>query len=122
MNDTLELWRRIHESFEYHRGESDPDAQAAMGRVAAKCLGLSTPKSFNVTNCAVREELLSATSLHDLKRYHQRASPYHLNGPIVVLGYGGDRVVIEGNNRVNAWIARKFEGPFSAIIVEPHAA
>jgi len=120
MNDTGELWRRIHESFEYHREATDPDAQAAMDRIATKCIRSSTRKSFNANNCAVREGLLAATSLHELRLYHSRANPYHLDGPIIVLLYDGAKVVIEGNTRVNAWIARQFEGPFGVIMVEPH--
>ena len=121
MSDTGELWRRIHKSFKYHRTDTDPDAQAAMDRIAMKCLGLTVPKSFNATNCTVREELLSTTYLRELKLYHQRANPYHLRGPIVVLLYGGAKVVIEGSTRVNAWIERKIKGPFTAIVVEPHS-
>ena len=117
MSDTGELWRRIHESFEYHRKATDPDAQSAMDRIATKCIHSPTRRSFNANNCIVREELLSAASLHELKRYHSRAIPYHLNGPIVVLLYDGAKLVIEGNSRVNARIARQVEGPFSAIMV-----
>jgi hypothetical protein len=120
MNDTEELWRRIHESFEYHREATDPDAQAAMDRIATKCIRSSTRKSFNANNCAVREGLFAATSLHELRLYHSRANPYHLNGPIIILLYDGAKVVIEGNTRVNVWIARQFEGPFGVIMVEPH--
>ena len=57
--------------------------------------------------------------MHELRLYHSRAHPYHLNGPIIVLLYEGAKVVIEGNTRVNAWIVRQVEGPFSVIIVEP---
>jgi hypothetical protein len=119
MNDSRELWCRIHESFKYHREATDPDAQAAMDRIATKCIRLSTRKSFNANNCAVREGLLEATSLHELRLYHSRAHPYHLNGPIIVLLYEGAKVVIEGNTRVNAWIAGQYPGPFEVIIVEP---
>ncbi len=119
MNDSRELWRHIHESFEYHREATDPDAQAAMDRIATKCIRSSTRKSFNAINCSVREGLLEAPSLHELRLYHSRAHPYHLNGPIIVLLYEGAKVVIDENTRGNAWIARQFEGPFGVIIVEP---
>ena len=113
------LWRQIHQSFEYHRETTDRDAQAAMDRIASKCIRSSTRKSFNPSNCSVREDFIPASSLQELKLYHSRASPYHLNGPIIVLLYDQDRVVIEGNNRVNAWLARQTKGPFSVIMVEP---
>ena len=116
MSDPEELWRQIHESFKWHRIRGiDSNAQAAMDRVAMKCLGFS----FNSTNCTVREEMLEAAALHELVLKHDSTKPFHLKDPIVVLLYQGKRFVIEGNNRVNTWIEQKFEGPFKAIVVEP---
>lgn len=115
-----ELWRQIHNSFEYHRKPTDPDAQSAMDRIAMKCLGLPVRRSFNATNCRVREELLSAASLFNLQTYHNRTTPHPLgDGPVVVLAYDGAKVVIDGNNRVNSWRADNQKGPFRAIFVEP---
>jgi hypothetical protein len=119
MSEDIKLWQCIYNSFEYHRKESDHNAQAAMDRVAMKCIGLCDRRSFNPGNCTVREEILSADALQNLKLYHNRTNPYHLAGPIIVLLYGGQKVVIEGNTRVNEWISRKFKEPFSAIFVEP---
>lgn len=119
MTDTEKLWKQIYDSFKYHRTSSNPNAQSAMDRIAMKCLGLPKRESFNPKTCTVREGILSADSLRDLKLYHPRNQPHHLNGPIVVLIYKGEKVVIEGNNRVNTWIARQLKGPFSAIFVEP---
>ena len=118
MSDPVELWRQIHESFEWHRIKGfDSDAQAAMDRVAMKCLGYS----FNDTNCTVREELLKWASLHELKlRPGQTTEPRRLGGAIVVLVYEGKRFVIDGSRRVNKWIKQKSKGPFRAIVVEPH--
>ena len=118
MSDPVELWRQIHESFKGHIIPGfDSDAQAAMDRVAMKCLGYS----FNNTNCMVREESLDGVSLHKLKlRPRQTTEPRHPGGPIVVLRYGGEMYVIDGNRRVNAWIEQKSKGPFRAIVVEPH--
>lgn len=120
MSDPVELWRRIHESFKPHITEVDSNPQAAMERVAMKCLGLTIRQPFHALNCTVREEILEWASLHELKRYHPRAEPRRPGGPIVVLLYEGKRFVLEGNNRVNAWIEQKSKGPFRAIVVEPH--
>jgi len=119
MSDPEELWRQIRESFEWHRIRGfDSDAQAAMDRVAMKCLGFS----FNPTNCTVREEMLKWASLHELKlRPGQTTEPRDPGGAIVVLVYEGKRFVIDGNRRVNSWIKQKAPGPFKAILVEPHA-
>ena len=118
MNDAVELWRQIHESFKHHIIPGfDSSAQAAMDRVAMKCLVFS----FNATNCTVREVILDGASLHELERKHERTKPRHPGGPIVVLLYEGKKYVIDGNRRVNVWIERKFRGPVRAIVVEPYA-
>ncbi len=68
MNDTVELWRQIHESFKWHIIPGvDLNAQAAMECVAMKCLGLTVPQPFNALNCMVREEILGGASLCKLK-------------------------------------------------------
>ena len=122
MNDTEELWRRIHESFDYHRELTDPDAQAAMDRHCVRSAFARPRENRSMRdNCAVREGLLAATSLHELRLISFTSqSDTHLNGPIIILLYDEAKVVIEGNTRVNAWIARQFEGPFGVIMVEPH--
>ena len=84
-----------------------------------KCLGLPVPQPFNALNCSVREEILDRDSLHQLIRHHSRDEPRHPGGPIVVLLYGGERFVIDGNNRVGEWLEQDIQGPFRAIVVEP---
>jgi len=106
-------------SFEYHRKGTDPNAQSALDRIAMKCLGLSKPKSFNPGNCSIREENLSVNDLADLVVYHSRKRPKKMEGPIVVLVYNGRRFVIEGNTRTNSWRAGMYNGPFTALILEP---
>ena len=119
MKSSSELWKDIHGSFEYHRKSHDPDAQSAMDRVAMKCLGAAEKRSFNPTNCAVREEVLSPGALKNLAIYHERSSPIRMEGPIVILRIDGRDVVIDGNTRANAWKTGKYPGPFTAIFVEP---
>ncbi len=60
MGNSGELWRRIHAAFDAHRQATDKDAQAALERIAANCLGLASPKPFNRSNSLVREEMMSA--------------------------------------------------------------
>jgi hypothetical protein len=120
MPETGPIWQRLHMAFEAHRRRpNDVDAQTAFERVAQKSLGLSERTAFNSTNCTVREEEFGPADLQDLKLYHPRTSPQRADGPIVIIEIGETRTVIDGNNRVNAWKARKAPGPFVAIIVTP---
>lgn len=114
-----DLWEQVYATFEAHRLRTDPDAQAALNRIAAKCLGLSEVRSFDPSNCRVRRELLRQEALRTLKRYHQRKEPLRDYEPIVVIEWRGRSWVVDGNTRVNKWIADGAPQPRSAIIITP---
>jgi hypothetical protein len=113
-----ELWSQAHRAFEGHRLAVDPNAQAALNRIAAKCLRIS----FDPTNCTIREAVLDAEALRQLHVFHNRASPASDHEPIVVLSFKGKEYVIDGNSRVNLW--RRIDGPQlrRAIVIEPTQA
>jgi hypothetical protein len=113
------LWQRIHAAFEGHRKRTDPTAQAALERIAEKCLGLPGRQSFNASNCLVREVELLPQELSDLRVYHSRDRPARDGGDIVLIRYQGCLVVLDGNNRVNRWRTQSVPGPFKAIVIEP---
>ena len=119
-----ELWERVHASFEWHRKAArEPDTQTTLNRIAAKCIAkradATATRSFDASNCVVREERLSVDELCELERYHDRAVPARDVEPIVVLAYQGRNIVIEGNTRVNKWCAEGGSKLRSAIFVEP---
>jgi len=97
----------------------DLTPQIALERIAQKCLDLSHRRRFDTSNCTVREALLSADALSNLKLYHNRANPNRLDDTVVLLRYEGKMVVIDGNNRVNMWRNSHAAGPFRAIVIEP---
>jgi hypothetical protein len=110
------VWREARAAFEAHPiPPIDPDAQAALNRIAAKCLRLS----FDETTCDVREEQLSLADLSVLEVFHTRARPARDVEPIVVLSFRARRVVIDGGNRVNVWRASGKPQTRRAIIIEP---
>ncbi len=119
MSDTDALWERVHDAFKAHQIEGiDHTTQMALDRIAAKCIRLS----FNLLNCTVREEFLSLDDLRGLKRYHDEDQPSQDWGSIVVLVYKGERVVIDGNKRVNKWVKEGSSERRSALVIEPHGA
>lgn len=119
MNDDLELWRRIHSAFEGHRGVNDHNAQAALERIAMKCLGLQAHRQFNSMNCSVKETSLNRSDLETIRVYHRRADPKRHDPTIVLIRFNGDLYAVDGNNRVNHWRQANAPGPFSAVIIEP---
>ena len=124
MSPNERLWSRILAAFEAHRKPGvDVNANAALERVAGKCQGTSEQIRLNPSTCTAREESLSLAALRELVVFHPRKSPQWSHGPIVVLVHLNRRVVIDGNNRVNLWLAEQAPGPFEAFVIVPnHAA
>lgn len=118
MNDAAEIWVWIHAAFEAHMKVSDQTPQEVLERIAQKCLGLPHQLAFNSSNCTVREEMLSLAALEQLKVYHKRTTPKRCDGPIIIINYDGQDVVIDGNNRVNLWCERQDSRLFHAIVIE----
>jgi hypothetical protein len=122
LSDSTALWAVIYASFEGHRfrpdGPPDPDAQAALDRIAAKCIGVHG-RSFNPSNCAVREQVLSVDELRRLRRHHDRPFPKRTYEPIVLLSFASELFIVDGHNRVNKWLAESRVTPRKAIIIEP---
>ena len=119
MTDENHVWIQIHVAFEGHRLRADPDAQTAFERVAQKCLFLPERQAFNSDNCTAVEETLNSEDLNDLRVFHDRCEPKGDLAPVVIIEDGSNRVVIDGNNRVNLWRETGVPGPFEAIIVSP---
>jgi hypothetical protein len=118
------LWRRIYESFHFHRFSvkpPDPDSQTALNRIAAKCIGVPG-RSFDPSTCSVRAQVLSVEQLRQLRLHHTRSRPQRDEQPIVVLSFEGQLYVVDGNTRVNRWLADGSSQPRAAIIIEPGQA
>ena len=119
MSDTDALWKRVDDAFKDHRIRlEDQTPQVNLNRIAAKCIGIR----FDSSNCTVHEEWLSPDELRRLKRFHDDNQPSRDWGSIVVLVYKGERVVIDGNKRVNKWVNEESTVLRSALIIEPHGA
>ena len=112
-----ELWDQAHRAFKAHRVPGiDADEQAALNRIAAKCLRIS----FDETNCTIREEIFDLESLRRLTIFDKKdSSPHRDCEPIVVLSFKGEQYVIDGRRRVNAWLAAGKPQSRRAIVIEP---
>jgi hypothetical protein len=117
-----DLWEEIFRALEFHRYRqghpADVSAQAALNRIAAKCLGTSE-RTFEPSNCRVHKEFLTTQQLTGLKRYHPRCSPARDCEPIVVIEFNGFKWVIDGNTRVNKWIETGSQNMRCAIVITP---
>jgi hypothetical protein len=116
MSDAKGLWDRVRAAFKAHQTPIDSTPQAALNRIAAKCIGFS----FDPSNCDVHEEHLTLDELRRLKRHSEDdGRPHREVEPIVVLVYGGQRFVIDGRRRVTKWLNEGIDRPRAAIIITP---
>ena len=110
------LWNRVYEGFPY---QGDPAPQVGLNRIAAKCLKLDQPQSFDPSNCTVHEKFLSPHELQYFERYHERQNPRREGGSIVALSYRGKMYVLDGHNRIGRWLKDGITEPRSVLVIEP---
>jgi hypothetical protein len=70
----------------------------------------------------IREAVLDVEALRHLTVSRTEAVPNRWDEPIVVLSFKGAHYVIDGNRRVNGWLAQANPQPRRAIIIEPTEA
>jgi hypothetical protein len=114
-----DLWSVVYAAFKPHQQPTDPTPQAALNRIAAKCLKTAIVRSFDRANCGIHCELLTPRDLAALTTFHDKITPGCLHEPIVVLSLGNRRVVIDGNKRVNKWRAENSSDSRLAIVISP---
>jgi hypothetical protein len=114
-----ELWRAVYAAFPYPINR----VGAEVNRIAAKCLkkALGRPYALSIgpPTCYVHEEVIRGSELPNLIRYHDRVKKTSRTTPIVILRIEGKSIVIEGNNRVNRWVANGEPTPRQALIIQP---
>jgi hypothetical protein len=115
MSKANELWQRVYEGFAY---QGDPTPQAGLNRIAAKCLKLAKPPSFDPSNCDVQEKFLIPDEFRHFERYHERENPRREGGSIVVLFYQGKGFVLDGHNRISKCLKEGTTEPRSVLIIQ----
>lgn len=112
-----QLWAQVHAAFPY----PSTSVQAEINRIANKCLepvlGQSPSMRFDPSTCDVVEVMMDLNDLQRLRCYHSRNTPTSDREPIVVVQIGSPQVVIEGNNRVNLWVAAGVGIPKRALVL-----
>ena len=118
----MSLWDEVRQAFTAHVREDwgDTDALSALNRIAAKVLGLTHVLSINPSNTAVRLELLSEQQLESLKPFRPKSPAPAMNRePIVLLEYGEQIVIVDGNKRVSKWQKEETKRSRKALILTP---
>jgi hypothetical protein len=69
-------------------------------------------------SCHIFKRTLTREHLHALSRKHDKSEPYRIDGTIILFRHGNTDHVIDGNNRVNHWLAEDDQSDHAAIVVE----
>jgi len=114
-----DFWQSVYAAFPYPLGR----VRAEINRIAAKCLkqalGWTGPITLDPSTCDVRAEVIGGKELGDLVCYHGRVNTTGRTTAIVIVRMQGKSVVIEGNNRVNRWVAEGDLTPRQALVIVP---
>lgn len=115
--DNAALWESVYAAFPYPRDQ----VESEINRIAAKCLkralGRTGPVAIDPSTCEVHAAVIDAAELPGLIRYHDRVNLTGRTTPIVILRTQGKDIVIEGNNRVNKWVAEGDTAPRQAFVI-----
>jgi hypothetical protein len=117
MDEYDTLWRQAYASFEGHAApfrRSDRNAQAALTRIAVKGLGFT----FDSTNSQIRRERWSFEQLKQLKTGHNGRNDCQIE-PLILIEWEGRTVVIDGNHRLNGWVAGNDGRSRQVVIISP---
>jgi len=69
----------------------------------------------------VLEESWSNAQLKTFPPWHTRKNPVRTDVPLIVFRGWGKLCLIDGQKRVNLWIATENDGPHRVLVVEPHS-
>jgi hypothetical protein len=112
-----DLWPEVYQAFPYPRDR----VQSEINRIAMKCLKqagvVPDVEVFDASTCDVTKVLVARSELAKLVRYHDRTTPTDRTSPIVIVRAGGTDVVVEGNNRVNKWVAEDSGTSSPALVI-----
>lgn len=112
------LWELAYSCLEHHRKSNDGTANDALNRLVREYVPAARDVRLGEENCSIREESWTNDQLAQVARRHSRANPKHEAGPLLVVVYNGVGYLVDGNNRVNKWIAQQDIGFHPVLIIE----
>lgn len=96
----------------------DPSANACLNRLVRERISGRVPAELNENTATIRKELWTLEQLESLDRKHVRMNDVDDNRPLVVVMYGDRKLVIDGNHRVNRWLAERSGGLREVLLIE----
>lgn len=100
------LWDEALSLLEFHRKAHDSTAIDVLNRLVSERVSGIRGVRLGPDSCTIREDRWPIERLASAERKHQRDAPRYMIEPVIVVAYAGRTLLIDGNNRVNEWLAR----------------
>lgn len=123
MTNTDALWRQLEKALSHHRKvrlneRTGIDVFNRLFREHAKRDGLADIPVLNPSTCSIRLESWTVKQIGaSVRAKHTRAEPMRLDGPLIMVERSEYRYLIDGNNRLNYWMASGDEVGRDVIVV-----
>ena len=115
--DVSKLWDEALSLLDFHRKASDATPVDVVNRLVCERIAGALAVRLGPNTCAIREDYWPIDRLASTERKHQCDTPRHMIEPVIVVEYEGHALLIDGNNRVNEWLARGGNASRRVIVV-----
>ena len=119
------LWQIVETALEaHHRCGKDRAYLFSLNRIFHKYVnrdGLERVPLLSDETCEITRHVLDREGLVKLELFHERPKPARQDGPIVVVEHQGVRYVVDGNNRLNLWLAANGSIEAEVIVIRPRS-
>lgn len=97
---------------------TDPSPKACLNRLVRERISGRAPPEVNEITATIRRESWTLEQLQALERKHERVNDKDDNRPLVVVKYGDRKLLIDGNHRLNRWLAARSGGHREVLLIE----
>ena len=103
--NTDELWKEVYSQLKHHQKPGiDRTPLQALNRVLKKVQFSDTPV-VDPEKAKISLRNLSRDEVASLRPHHKRSLPVRIRWPIVIVRYREESYIVDGNTRVNWWLA-----------------
>ena len=115
---TRAVWEQLYCLLQHHQKKGrDNSPNDVLNRLFHEYVPQAKQFRLNEQNCYLSMEVWSTTDLANVTRRHDRREPREENCPVVVLLYGTQSYMIDGNNRVNRWVTNNKSSHHNVVVV-----
>lgn len=114
--EVRELWALAYRTLKPKATDRSPNA--CLNRLLRERISGRTPPEVNELTATIQKESWTRKQLQELERKHERINDKDDNRPLVVVKYGHQKILIDGNHRVNRWLAARTDSEHEVLLIE----